>query len=111
MSDERWQDFVAGVGEAAMNAVVHAGGGTGEVRAAGGVVQVWITDHGTGISVENLPKATIERGFSTAGTMGHGFWLMLKTCDTVWLLTGPDGTTVVLQQHPEPPSPEWIERV
>ena len=109
LTDERWQDFVAGVGEAAMNAVVHACDGVGEVRTELGRVQVWIRDKGEGIALDSIHRATLERGFTTSGTMGHGFWLMLKTCDACWLLTGPEGTTVVLQQGQNPPLAPWLE--
>lgn len=108
LMDERWQDFVAGVGEAAMNAVVHAHDGRAEVRAESGTVQVWVRDEGEGIALDSIHRATLERGFTTAGTMGHGFWLMLKTCDACWLLTGPQGTTVVLQQGQTPPLAPWL---
>ncbi len=106
---ERWQDLETAVGEAAMNAVVHAGGGEARVCASpGGTVQVWVRDQGAGIAVDSLHRATLERGFTTAGTLGHGFWLMLKTVDRVWLLTGPQGTTVVLEQQREAPEPSWL---
>ena len=60
-------------------------------------------DRGAGIDLAKLPRATLERGFTTAGSLGHGFWLMLQTCDRLWLLTGPEGTTVVLEQDREMP--------
>jgi anti-sigma regulatory factor (Ser/Thr protein kinase) len=106
---ERAQDVETGVGEAGMNAVVHAGGGTGRVTFApdAGRVQVRVTDHGRGISEGALHRATLERGYSSAGTLGHGFWMMLKTCDAVYLLTGPTGTTVVLEQGRTAPPPHW----
>jgi hypothetical protein len=56
-----------------------------------------------------LHRATLERGFTTAGTMGHGFWLMLKTVDRVWLLTGAAGTTVVIEQDREPAEVAWLQ--
>lgn len=106
---ERLHDFVTGASEAAMNAVVHAGGGSAHVgSAASGVVQVWIEDRGDGIDVARLPRATLERGFSSAGTLGHGFWLILSTSDRVWLLTGTGGTTIVLEQERERPEPSWF---
>ena len=106
---ERWQDLITAVGEASMNAVVHGGGGTARVCSApSGTVQVWIRDQGTGIALDRLHRATLERGFTTAGSLGHGFWMMLRTCDRVWLLTGPSGTTVVLEQDRTPPEPAWL---
>ena len=109
--EDRLFDLLSAVGEAAMNAVVHAGGGRAEVYTdRHDTVQVWIEDQGGGIAMESLPRAAFERGYTTAGTMGHGFFLMLKTADRVHLLTTPSGTTVVLEQHADPPVPVWLER-
>ena len=108
--EERCHDLMTAVGEAAMNAVVHGGGdGRGRVCAApdGQTVQVWIEDEGQGITLENLPRATLQKGHSTAGSLGQGFWLMLKTADRIWLLTGKSGTTVVLEQDRTPPAFAW----
>ena len=109
LSEDQRSDLALSVGEAAMNAVVHAGMGTGRVSTSEtGTVQVRIEDHGTGIAVENLPKATLERGYTTAGTMGHGMKIMLQALDRLWLLTSPAGTTVVLEKDRIPPEPEWL---
>ncbi len=101
-------DMETAVGEAAMNAVVHARTGTGHVFThQRGTVQVHVTDAGKGIAVENLPNATLRRGYSSAGTFGHGFKMILQTVDRVFLLTGASGTTVVIEQDREAPSPHW----
>jgi PAS domain S-box-containing protein len=106
---ERCQDLVTAVSEAAMNAVVHGGGGQGRVCVNGnGTVQVWVTDQGGGIAMDSLPRATLERGYTTAGSLGHGLWLILNTVDRLWLLTGPSGTTVVLEQDRAPQEPAWL---
>jgi anti-sigma regulatory factor (Ser/Thr protein kinase) len=61
---DRWQDLITSVGEAAMNAAVHGGGGQGCVCAdERGTVQVWIVDQGQGIEyktcrVRRFLKAT-----------------------------------------------------
>lgn len=108
MTDARSQDFQTAVGEAAMNAVVHSGSGMGSVFLdTGGTVQVRIEDHGPGIPLSDLPKATLKRGYSTAGTMGHGFKMVLMTADRVFLLTGSTGTTVMLEQDRTAPLAEW----
>ena len=106
---ERIADLITAVNEAGMNAVVHAGAGTVHVAldAEAGLVQVWVEDTGQGITMENLPRATLARGFTTAGTLGHGLKLMLQTTDRLWLLTGPTGTVVVLEQDRTPPPPLW----
>lgn len=95
-SDDRVDCLQTSLGEAVMNAVVHGNGGQSAVCADGDTLQVWITDHGTGIQMMQLPRVTLERGFSTKDSLGHGFWLMLHTADQVHLLTGTTGTTLVL---------------
>lgn len=98
--DERTDDFEVATGEAGMNAVVHAQGGQAQLRgcARRGTLQAWIQDKGRGIPDEYIHRATLEKGFTTAGSFGHGFWVILKTCNRAFLLTGPDGTTLVLEQ-------------
>ena len=104
--DLRLCDFEMAVGEAAMNAVVHSDTGMGSVFLdERGTVQVWVEDKGKGIAVADLPNATLRRGYSTSGTMGHGFKMILSAVDRVHLLTGGAGTTVVIEQdrtHPMP---------
>ena len=108
LPEERTQDLITSLAEAGMNVVVHGGGGRAAIHADEGVVQVWIEDSGGGIDMHSLPRATMQRGFSTAGTLGHGFWLIIQTCDAAWLLTGPEGTTVVLEQGRTAPPPAWL---
>ena len=104
----RQYDLITAASEAGMNAIVHAGGGTASVSARGGTVQVRVEDHGTGITMENLPRAALARGFSTKATFGHGLKMMLETADRLFLLTGPTGTTLVLEQDRTPPTPAWL---
>jgi PAS domain S-box-containing protein len=107
----RCADFVSAVSEAAMNAVIHGGGGTGRVfaDAESGRIQVRVIDHGAGIPVDNLPQATLARGFSTASTLGHGLKMIVDLIDRVYLLTGTSGTTVVLGKERNQPLPPWLE--
>ncbi len=107
LPDVRAQDMVTAINEAGMNAIVHAGAGTARIFYTDGTVQVWVEDAGKGITMENLPRAALTRGFTTAGTLGHGLKMMLQTVDRLWLLTGPSGTTVVLEQDRLPPEPLW----
>ena len=104
LSGERGFDLVLAVGEAGMNAIVHAGLGTGQVfwDTERQLVHVRVEDQGEGIAVENLPRATLKRGYSTKATLGHGMKMILQTAGCLWLLTGPTGTTVVLEQGPQP---------
>ena len=108
LPDARRFDLETAVGEAAMNAVVHAGTGVGHVHLhERGTVQVRVEDGGKGIAVADLPSATLRRGYSTAGTMGHGYTMILQTVDRVHLLTGGAGTTVVLEQDRTAPTAAW----
>ena len=104
----RQYDLMTAASEAGMNAIVHAGGGTAQVSVGGGTVQVRVEDHGTGITMENLPRAALARGFSTKATLGHGLKMMLETADRLFLLTGPAGTTLVLEQERVAPTPAWL---
>lgn len=107
-SAERTSDLETAVGEGAMNAVVHAASGIGQVfMHERGTVQVRVQDEGKGIAVTDLPGATLQPGFSTAGTMGHGFKMILKLVDRVSLLTGGAGTTLVIEQDLEAPTLSW----
>lgn len=111
LNNDRSSDLLTAVGEATMNAVRHGGGGLARActEVSAGVVQVWVTDHGSGIAVDRLPQATLERGYSGSDGFGHGFWLMLQTVDKVWLLTNPGGTTVVIEQGREEKKPGWLK--
>lgn len=110
--DERESDLLTAVNEAAMNAIVHAGGGIARmgVDPQAGIVQVWVEDAGPGIDMSCLPRAALDRGYTTAGSLGHGFKMVLATADRVRLLTGPDGTTVVLEMGRDVPKPGWLAK-
>ena len=58
--------------------------------------------------MENLPKATLSRGWSSTTSLGHGLVMMLNSVDRIWLLTGPSGTTIVMEQDREEPPPAWL---
>jgi len=103
--EDRINDLMTAAGEATMNAVVHARNGVAWVCSDSETIQVWVVDSGTGIDIEKLPQATLVRGFSTAGTLGHGFKMILQAIDCVYLLTRNTGTTVVLKQSRTPPEP------
>lgn len=110
LPEERKFDLLTATGEAAMNAIVHGGGGIGIVSIShNGGIQVRIEDKGGGIAMENLPRATLSRGFSTKSSLGHGLKLMIETVDRLYLMTDSAGTTVVLEQERERPLPAWLD--
>jgi len=106
---DRIDDLNTAVTEAAMNAIVHAEGGAARVCVgADRKVQVWIEDSGAGIDISQLPKVALEKGYSTAGTMGFGFFMMLNCIDRLHLYTAHDGTIVVLEMDHRRPDPAWL---
>ena len=88
------------VSEALDNALKHAGGGTYQVFAKNGHLQVAVADDGPGIDFRTLPRATLVRGFSTAASLGMGFTIMLQLSERVLLATRPGHTQVVLEFVP-----------
>jgi anti-sigma regulatory factor (Ser/Thr protein kinase) len=97
--EDRAGEMIVSVHEAAMNALYH--GGDVQVRgfAEGDTVQVWIEDRGPGIPLDRLPLSTLKQGYSTAGTAGQGWFMVLSFVDRADLLTGPEGTRLVLQMR------------
>ncbi len=108
---ERTYDLVTGAGEAGMNALVHAGYGNVSVTSSPKTIQVHIRDSGTGIAVASISRATLERGFTTAGSLGHGFKLILQCVDRIWLETGPTGTVIVIEQDKVSGHPDWLRTI
>jgi anti-sigma regulatory factor (Ser/Thr protein kinase) len=85
------------VGEALVNALRHAGGGSYQLFARDDRLQVLVRDDGPGIDFRTLPRATLQRGFSTASSLGMGFTIMLQCCERVLLSTRPGHTSVGLE--------------
>ncbi len=104
MSRERSHFLIDAVGEAAANAIKHAGGGEASVAAVGDRVQVSIRDHGPGMDTLVLPKATLMRGFSTKPSMGMGYSIILASVDAVHLATDRSGTWVLVEKSLTEPS-------
>ena len=99
------------VGEALVNALRHAGGGTYQLFAHEATLQVLVRDEGPGIDFRTLPRATLQRGFSTASSLGMGFTIMLQVCERVLLSTRPGRTSVVLEFAAKQPPMEALDQV
>lgn len=99
MDPARCLDLISSVSEAAMNALVHTGRGEVIGYSAPGKLQVWIRDTGAGIPLDKLPISTLKQGYSTAGSAGQGWFMILSFTDSVYLHTGSKGTTVVLEMN------------
>lgn len=85
--------------EALTNAVKHGGGGSFQLRSMKGAAQICVRDNGPGIDFTNIPQATLTPGFSTAGTLGLGFTIMLNESARVLLSTRPGETIVVMEMN------------
>jgi CheY-like chemotaxis protein len=110
LNNQRTADLVTAADEAGMNSIVHVGAGLARIAVDedAGKVQVWVEDSGSGITLERLPKATLLKGYTTAGTLGFGMKMMLSMVDHVSLLTGASGTTVVLEQSRVSPATDEL---
>lgn len=88
---------IVAFGEAMTNAVKHADGGSFQLFKKDDVLQFMIEDTGMGIEGRTLPKAALTSGFSTVGTLGLGFTVMLEQCDKILLSSRPGKTILVLE--------------
>lgn len=61
-----------------------------------------IVDCGSGIEPEHLARATLERGFSTAISLGLGFKMMWELADRIAISTGSSGTIVLVSISERP---------
>lgn len=95
---ERADDLLIAACEAITNAIKHAQGGYVQIYKKDDIIQVLVTDSGPGIDFKNLPKATLLAGYSTKGTLGVGFSVMLELCDRILLSTQPGNTMVILEK-------------
>lgn len=87
------------IGEATSNAVKHSGGGKASLHRLKDAVIFKIADRGPGIGAMAIPHVALERGYSTRGTLGMGYKMIIGAADRVYLATGPTGTTVAIELH------------
>jgi anti-sigma regulatory factor (Ser/Thr protein kinase) len=99
----RTDELTTAVHETVMNALVHAKGAQARGFHSADRVQVWVEDKGAGIALDKLPISTLKQGFSTAATAGQGWFITVSLIDAAYLLTGAEGTTVVLEARQAPP--------
>lgn len=102
MDESQVRDLILAVGEAATNALKHAGGGTICMVDGGDMVRVGIYDQGPGMDSLALPMLTLKKGHSTQRSLGMGYATILTTVDKVYLSTDPSGTSVVLEVAKQP---------
>ena len=62
----------------------------------------------SGIQALSIPDVALTRGYSTAGTLGMGYKIMISLADRVYLETGPEGVTVAIEMMLEPASEQAL---
>ncbi len=97
MDESRIGKFQVCVGEATTNAVKHAEGAIASLHANHDSLIFFVADTGPGIDAVILPDVALTPGFSTVGTLGMGYKVMLSFADKVYLATDPDGTAVAIE--------------
>ena len=97
MTEERAASFELTAAEASTNALLHGNGGSTAFGQGEGCVRVRVTDHGTGIPDADLPPALLLAGKTSKASAGLGFTLIIENADRLFLNTGPDGTTVIVE--------------
>jgi PAS domain S-box-containing protein len=98
LSEDQAYSVVVATGEAAANAVKHAKGGSAMVSINNGIVQILVKDSGQGMDALVLPRATLQKMFSTTMSMGLGYSLILTNVDRVYLATDTDGTWILMEK-------------
>jgi anti-sigma regulatory factor (Ser/Thr protein kinase) len=102
MTEDRAQEFALCASEAATNALLHGSGGAATVACIERRLRIRIADQGDGIDPDDLPRATLLKGWSKRASMGLGFTIINETADRLYLYTGPTGTTLIVEMGVEP---------
>ncbi|MCL5104729.1 MAG: PAS domain S-box protein [Armatimonadetes bacterium] len=97
MDEARTLDLLFCAGEAITNAYKHANGGTASIHVVPGGLMLVVSDEGRGMEALTLPELALVKGYSTIGTLGMGYKIMISLADKVYLATGPTGTTVGIE--------------
>lgn len=97
MDDSAVHDFSVAIGEASTNALKHAGGGLGSIHKEDDSIMFVVADHGPGIEAMTIPQVAFVKGYTTAGTLGMGYKIMISLSDHVYIATSNKGTTVGIQ--------------
>lgn len=97
IKEPRLGKLTVAVGEAVTNAIKHAQSGDASFHRADDFIVVLVSDRGPGIPAVALPDVALRPGYSTAGTLGMGYKMMIQFSDKVCLATGDQGTTVGIE--------------
>jgi anti-sigma regulatory factor (Ser/Thr protein kinase) len=82
--------------------VKHAGRDEASVYKMENALFIVVSDRGPGIPALALPEVALRRGYSTVGTLGMGYKMMIQFADRIYLATGTEGTTVGIEMKLHP---------
>lgn len=85
------------VSEGVTNLIKHAANGKLSVYSKCNVLQIYITDQGSGIPIHELPKMILISGYSSKRSLGKGFALMYTSADRIMVHTSSKGTSILLE--------------
>ena len=102
MDRESIGKFVVSIGEAGANALKHAEGGLMSLHRADDALICVVEDSGPGIQALDIPDVALTRGYSTAGTLGMGYTMMISLADRIYLAADPDGVRVAVMMKLTP---------
>lgn len=80
MDEDRLDEFILTVGEAVTNAYKHAAGGTASLHEVDGTLMLVVKNQGPGIEALALPELALQRGYTTAMSLGMGYKVMISLC-------------------------------
>ncbi|MDO9537724.1 MAG: ATP-binding protein [Thermoplasmata archaeon] len=91
--------LTACAGEMLSNALKYAGGGEASLYRTDSSILFIVSDTGPGIDSVNVPDIAFVRGYTTAGTGGLGYKLIIACADKTYLATGSGGTIVAVEMR------------
>jgi anti-sigma regulatory factor (Ser/Thr protein kinase) len=85
--------------EAATNTIKHSTGGCVKIfqKKEESLIQVLVTDLGSGISINEIPKTILVSGYSSKRSLGKGFLLIRKSADKTRIYTSSHGTSILME--------------
>lgn len=99
LSDKEINKLLLCVSEVSTNMLKHASGGKISWYLSGNVIRFMADDSGPGLNLGDLPKATLVTHRKTKKALGLGFTVLLEILNKVYLKTGAQGTTLVLEHN------------
>ncbi len=85
------------ISEAATNMIKHSTGGQVLIYRKDDIIQIIVSDQGSGIPIHEIPKTVLISGYSSKHSLGKGFLLISRCADKIRLHTSPRGTTLLME--------------